>query len=196
MAEWFKAAVLKREAPNRGGQDMASWVNRMIGAARLDIATYEEVKADSKATVQAIAVVILSAAASGVGSIRAGALYFYTAFGITLVAWVAWAFLTWLVGTKFLAEAETQADVGPLVRTTGFAASPGILSALGWIPMLGPVISTLAWLWMLAATVVAVRQALNYKHTSRAVLVSVIGGVVLFTTYFLYMAVIIMRGGL
>jgi len=175
---------------------MASWVNRMIGAARLDVGTYEEVKADSKATVQAIAVVLLSAAASGIGSIRAGALYVFTAFGIALVAWVAWAFLTWLVGTKFLAEEETEADVGPLVRTTGFAASPGILSALGWIPILGPVIINLAWLWVLAATVVAVRQALNYKSTGRAVLVSTIGGVVLFTSYFLYMVVILMRGGL
>ncbi len=175
---------------------MASWVNRMIGAARLDVATYEEVKADPKATVQAITVVLLSAAASGTGSIRAGALYVYTAFGMTLAAWVAWAFLTWLIGTKFLADAETKAAVGPLVRTTGFAASPGILSALGWIPILGPVINILAWLWMLAATVVAVRQALNYKNTVRAVLVSVIAGVVLFTTYFVYMAVMIMRGGL
>ncbi len=178
------------------GQDMASWVNRMIGAARLEVATYEEVKADPKATVQAITVVLLSAAASGTGSIRAGALYVYTAFGMTLAAWVAWAFLTWLIGTKFLAEAETKAAVGPLVRTTGFAASPGTLSALGWIPILGPVINILAWLWMLAATVVAVRQALNYKNTVRAVLVSVIAGVVLFTTYFVYMAVMIMRGGL
>jgi len=175
---------------------MASWVSRMIGAARLDVATYEEVKADPKATVQAIAVVLLSAAASGVGSIRAGALYVYTASVMTLVAWVAWAFLTWLIGTKFLAEAETTADVGPLVRTTGFAAGPGILSALGCIPVLGPMVNPLAWLWMLAATVVAVRQALNYKSTGRAVLVSVIGGVVLFTAYFLYMVVIIMRGGL
>src|SRR5262245_37678235 len=175
---------------------MASWVKRMVGAARLDVATYKEVKADSKATVQAIAVVLLSAAASGIGSIRAGALYVYTAFGMTLVAWLAWVFLTWLIGTKFLAEAETRTEVGPLIRTTGFAASPGILSALGWIPILGPVINYLAWPWVLAATVVAVREALNYKSTSRAVLVSAIAGAVLFTTYFLYMAVTILRGGL
>lgn len=175
---------------------MASWVNRIIGAARFDVATYEEVKADPKATVQAIAVVLLSAAASGTGSIRAGSLYVYTAFGMTLAAWVAWAFLIWLIGTKFLPEAETKGEVGPLVRTTGFAASPGILSALGWIPILGSMICTLAWLWMLAATVVAVRQALNYKNTGRTILVSVIAGVVVFTSYFLYMAVVIMNGGL
>jgi hypothetical protein len=141
-------------------------VNRMIGAARLDVGTYEEVKADSKATVQAIGVVLLSAAASG-SLDPSRALYGYTAFGIALVAWVAWAFLTWLIGTKFLAEEETKAGVGPFVRTTGFAASPGILSALGWIPILGPVIMSLAWFWILAATVVAVRQALNYKSTGR-----------------------------
>jgi hypothetical protein len=174
---------------------MASWVNRMIGAARFDVGTYAEVKADPTATVQAIAVVLLSAAASGIGAIRAGAHYVFLAFGIALVAWLAWAFLTWLVGTKFLAEAETKADVWPLVRTAGFAVSPGILSALGWIPILGPVINNLAWLWMLATTVVAVRVAFNYKSTGRAVLVSAIGGVVLLASYALYLVGIIMIWG-
>jgi len=175
---------------------MASWVGRIIGAARLDVATYDEIKSDPKATVQALAVVLLSAAGSGIGSIRAGALYAYTAFGIALVAWLGWVFLTWLIGTKFLAEAETQAGVGPLVRTTGFAAGPGVLSALGAIPFLGPLTTNLAWLWILAATVVAVRQAFSYKSIVRAVMVSTIGGAVLFGLYFLYMLVIIMQGGL
>src|SRR5262245_30391830 len=175
---------------------MASWVNRMVGAARFDVATYEEIKADPKATFQAIAVVLLSAVASGIGAIQAGALYVYTVFIIVLVAWLVWVFLTWLIGTKFLPEAETEADPEPLIRTTGFAASPGVLSALGWIPILGPVINSFVWLWVLAATVVALRVALNYQSTGRAILVSAIGGGVLFTTYFLYMVVAIMRGGL
>ena len=175
---------------------MASFANRVIGAAKLDAATYEEVKADPKATVQAIAIVLLSAAASGAGSMRAGALYAYTAIAMSLVVWVAFVFLTWLIGTKFLAEAETKGDVGPLVRAIGFAASPGILHALGWIPILGMVINNLAWFWMIAATVVAVRQALNYKTFERAILVCVIGPVVLFTLYFVIVFIAIMKGGL
>src|SRR5262245_35768655 len=179
---------------------MASWVNRMIGATRLDVATYEEVKADPKATVQAIAVVLLSAVASGIGALRVGTHYAFSAsgvisaLGIALVAWVALVLLTWLIGTKCLAEAETKADLGPLIRTTGFAASPSILSALGWIPILGPVINGLASLWTLATMVVAVRQAFNYRSTGRAILVCVIGAVVLFIIYALYALIAMLSG--
>lgn len=157
---------------------MASWVQRMIGAAKLDVATFEEVEADSTATVQAMGVVLLSAVAAGVGEIGFGGRGLLVGLAASLIGWVAWAFMTWLIGTKFLAEAETHADVGQLMRTIGFATSPGIIRVLGWIPVLGSLIELAAWLWMLAAMVVAVRQALDYKGTGRAILVCVIGWIV------------------
>ena len=157
---------------------MASWVQRMVGAAKLDVATFEEVEADSTATVQAMGVVLLSAMAAGIGQIGHGGLGVLVGMAISLVGWVVWAFLTWLIGTKFLAEPETHADVGQLMRTIGFASSPGIIRVLGWIPLLGSLIELAALIWMLAAMVVAVRQALDYKGTGRAILVCAIGWIV------------------
>ena len=154
---------------------MASWVQRIVGAAKLDVAIYEEVEADSTATVQAMGVVLLSAAAAGVGEIGYGVRGITVAVAASLIGWVAWAFLIWLIGTKFLAEPETNADVGQLMRTIGFAASPGIIRFLAWIPILGPLIDLAAWVWMLVTMVVAVRQALDYKGTGRAILVCGIG---------------------
>jgi len=149
----------------------------MIGAARLDAQTYEEVEADQTATGQAMGVVVLSAVAAGIGGLGIGG-------GIrgvigsavaALVGWVIWAGLTYLIGTKILPEPQTEADMGQLLRTIGFAASPGILRVLGFIPFLGMLISLVAAVWMLAAMVVATRQALDYTGTGRAVAVCVIG---------------------
>ncbi len=154
---------------------MASWVERMVGAAKLNVVTYEEVEADSTATVQAMGVVLLSAFAAGIGEIGYGGRGVIVGVAAALIGWVAWAFLTWLIGTKFLPEPETNADVGQLLRTIGFASSPGILRAFGWIPLLGTLIEIIAWFWMLVAMVVAVRQALDYKGTGRAFLVCALG---------------------
>jgi hypothetical protein len=51
-----------------------------------------------------------------------------------LLGWLIWAFLTWLIGTKLLPEASTEADIGQLMRTIGFASAPGILRVLGSSP--------------------------------------------------------------
>ena len=95
-----------------------------------------------------------------------------------LLAWAIWAFLTLVVGTRVLPETETQADVGQLLRVLGFAAAPGMLQVLAIVPALRPYVFALTELWMLAAMVVAVRQALDYTSTLRAVGVCAIGWVI------------------
>jgi hypothetical protein len=157
---------------------MASFVERVVGAARLDAKVYEEVEADTTAMSQAMAVVAAAAAASGVGSFGSGAV---TAVGVMVagfVGWFVWALLTWLIGTKVLPEPGTSADLGQLLRTIGFSAAPGMLNVLGIIPVLGLIVALVAALWQLAAMVVAVRQALDYRSTGRAVLVCFIGWIV------------------
>ena len=154
---------------------MATLVQRMIGAAQLKVATYEEVEADTGATTQAMLVVVMSAAAAGIGGPgRAGTKGFFVGAAAALVGWFLWALLTWLIGTKLLPEAETHADVGQLLRTTGFSASPGILRVLGIVPLLGAVVLLVSSIWMLIAMIVAVRQALDYKSTGRALVVCLI----------------------
>ena len=65
--------------------------------------------------------------------------------------------------------------MGQLLRTIGFSAAPGLIRVLGIIPGLYAPVFFVASLWMLVTMVVAVRQALDYESTGRAVAVCVIG---------------------
>lgn len=157
---------------------MASFTERMIGAAKLDVATYEEVEHDPTAIGQAMGVVVLAALASGIGALGAnGAMGLVGGALAALIGWFVWAGIIFLVGTKLMAEPQTEADMGQLLRTIGFAASPGVLAILGFIPLLGGFIRFAVAIWQLVAMVVAVRQALDYKTTGKAVIVCVIGWV-------------------
>ncbi len=153
----------------------------MIGAARLDVRTYEEVEADTGATSQAMGVVLLSSLAGGIGSmgLGAGGLGGVVAGGVgALISWVAWAFLTYIIGTRLLPEPRTRADIGEMMRTLGFAQSPGLLRIFGSIPGVGALVLAIVSIWMLVAMVIAVRQALDYTSTWRAVGVCLVGWVV------------------
>jgi hypothetical protein len=97
---------------------------------------------------------------------------------VALVAWYVWAFLTYLIGTKLLPEPQTKADVGELLRTIGFSSSPGLIRILGIIPFLRGLVFLVAAVWMLVAMVIAVRQALDYQSTMRAVGVCLIGWII------------------
>ncbi len=158
---------------------MTPFVDRMVRAAKLDVHLYEEVEADKSALGQATGVVVLSSAASGVGLMGAGGLEGIVVGTLgALVGWYIWAFLTYFIGTKLLPEPQTQANYGELLRTIGFASSPGLIRVLGIIPALAPFVFLIAGIWMLVAMVIAVRQALDYHSTLRAVGVCVIGWLV------------------
>jgi hypothetical protein len=153
--------------------------DRMIRAAKLDVNLYEEVEADKSTMRQAMGVVVLSSLAAGVGSISTlglGGILLGTL--AALGGWYIWAWLTYFIGTRFLAEPQTEADLGQLLRTTGFSSSPGLIRVLGIIPGLGTVVFAVASIWMLVAMVIAVRQALDYTSTFRAVGVCVIGWII------------------
>ena len=154
-----------------------TFLERMIGAAKLDPRVYEEVEADRTATPQALAVVVLAAVAGGIGvgeGIRG--LVFGTVAG--LVGWAIWAWLIYFIGTRWLPESGTRSDVGELLRTIGFANSPGILRVLGIVPALGAIVFIVTAVWTLVAVVIAVRQALDYRSTGRAIGVCLIGWLV------------------
>jgi hypothetical protein len=148
----------------------------MWRAARLEAALYEEVEADRAATSQAFAVVVLAALAAGVGSFHNGGVggILWTAVA-WLAGWYAWARTTWWIGTKLLPGPETHADTGELLRTLGFSSSPGVLLALALFEPLAGAVFLVCGLWMLAAMVIAVRQALDYRGSLRAVAVCAIG---------------------
>ena len=162
-------------------------LRRMLGAAFLNTNVYEEVEADRSATVQALGVVVLVSLASGVGYLSTGGISGLI-FGIItgVIGWGLWALITYWIGTTLLRTPETEADWGQLLRTLGFAQSPGILRIFGVIPVVGPVIFFATSLWQLATMVVAVRQALDYRSTWRAVGVVLTG----FIPYILLLALL------
>jgi hypothetical protein len=145
----------------------------MMGAAKLNVAIYEEVEADGTATGQAMGVVLLSSVAAGVGSAALGVGVIGGAIA-ALLSWVIWAFLTSFVGTRLFPEPQTEADMGQLMRTLGFAQSVGVLRVFGGVPVLGSLLLGVVSVWMLVAMVVAVRQALDYTSTWRAAAVCIV----------------------
>ncbi|HLF04218.1 MAG TPA: YIP1 family protein [Dehalococcoidia bacterium] len=174
------------EAANVGPREAKKdLIGRMIGAARLDVHTFEEVENDPSATTQALLVVIIVSLASGIGSLigsliagvnPVAAIIFGVVWGI--VVWAGWALVTFFVGTTLFKTADTHANWGQLARTTGFAQAPGVLLILSFIPLLGGIITLVTFLWRLVAMVVAVRQALDYKDTLRAVGVVVVSFII------------------
>ena len=166
-------------------------LGRMLGAARLNVETFEEVENDRSATIQALLVVVIVAVAAGVGGMLAGeefdivrGLVFGAIRGVA--AWALWALVTWIVGSTILATKETKANWGELARCTGFAQTPGILSVFVFVPGVGWAIGLLVFIWQFAAMMVGVRQALDYTSTWRAffvILISFIPVAILFIIF-------------
>ena len=150
-------------------------LERMIGAAKLDVKTYTEVEGDTNATGQAALVVIISAISAGIGAIGAGAwwLIIVSILG-SLIGWVIFAALVYWIGTRFFKEEATHADWGQLARVLGFARAPGALSFLGIIPFIGGLISLAITIWIIVASVIGIREALDYTSTGKAVVVAIL----------------------
>jgi hypothetical protein len=160
---------------------MTTFPHRLMGASVLDVETYEEVEADRGATTQALVVVLASSLAGGIGAsgfihdreMLVQGIFIWSA--ISLIAWAAWALLVFEIGGRLLPEPETSVDVGELLRTIGFSAAPGMLRVFGVIPEIAMPVFILTTVWMLVAMIVAVRQALDYRSTARAIGVCAIG---------------------
>ena len=157
---------------------MSSFARRVIGAIRLEPGAYEEVEASRASTPQAVAIVLLASAAGGIGLLdprEPDLTGVVTHTAGALIGWVSWAALTYSIGTRVLPESQTRADTGELLRTLAFAGAPGLLRIFGLVPIVGLGIYAVASIWMLVAMVVAVRQALDYRGTGRAIAVCLAG---------------------
>jgi len=165
---------------------MASFQERVVGAIRLDPRVYAGVKADASAFGQSMGVVGASAVAAGIGSLG-GAGIIGGLFRFVL-AWVAWAGIMFIVGTRILAEKQTQDDPRAFLRPVGFAAAPGIGQILGIVPVVGPFLMFVASCWMIVATVFGVKAALNYTDTGRAAAVVGIGLIFFMAFWFIVSA--------
>ncbi|MCC6176020.1 MAG: YIP1 family protein [Chloroflexi bacterium] len=155
-------------------------LDRMIRAMRLDVNLYEEVEADLNATSQAATVVGIVAIASGIGSAvtaamgeSAGTAVLALVVSIVgaFIGWVLWAYIVYWIGTSIF---KGNATPGEMLRTIGFAQSPGVFNILSFIPFLGGIISIIAGIWALVAGIIAIRQGLDIS-TGQAVITAIIG---------------------
>ncbi len=165
-------------------------IRNMIRAAALDPEFYNRAESSPSLTWQALAVVVVANALAAVGSwvgydntqdmfgvdiwnsIRGwlgigdfpmpseGGIVVMVGVGILLaiLGWIVWAITTSVIGTKVF---NGTTNVGEMLRVLGFAQAPRVI---GVIPFLGPV----AAVWVLAASVVAIREGLDFS-TGRAI---------------------------
>jgi hypothetical protein len=152
--------------------------HRLVRAVALDRHLYEEVEATPSAGPEAIAVVVLSSIAAGIGAggAQGSSLRTFAWFaGLALLAWTTWALLIVQIGSRLFPERQTDTSFSELLRTMGFAAAPGLLQVFGAMPMMTLPVFALSAAWALVAMVIAVRQALDYQSTVRAVGVCALG---------------------
>lgn len=145
-------------------------LDKMIRAARLDVPLYNQVEGDLNETTNALIVVIIVAIASGIGALgnNVGIGGFIASLLSALIGWAAWAFVIYLIGTRVF---NATATVGEVLRTTGYAQSPGVLALLGIIPGVGGLIVFVASIWTLVTSFIATREALDLDNTKTAITV-------------------------
>jgi hypothetical protein len=156
---------------------MGLYFYRVLGAASLDAGMYEGIEADRSVTGQAALTVLLSSLATGFGAsawFGLGAVQLLAVSAVALVTWVARAMLIFQIGSWLLPEDKTHADLGEVLRTTGFAASPGFFQVLCAIPSGAAFVFALTTTWMMGAMVIGVKHALDYQSTARAIAVCLI----------------------
>ncbi|MEN8113164.1 MAG: YIP1 family protein [Actinomycetota bacterium] len=171
-------------------------IRNMVRASALDLEFFNLAERTPSLLRQAIGVVVLANALSAVGSwigyentagedlwnaVRGwlglgdfpipdeGGIVVQVGVGVlfAIVGWIVWAFTTSLIGTRVF---RGTTDMGEMLRVLGFAQAP---RAIGIIPFLGPV----AAVWVLAASVVAIREGLDFT-TGRAIGTAIGGWIV------------------
>ena len=151
-----------------------NYFERLKKAIFLDVAFYEEVEKDKKFNDQALMTVAFVSVVQGL--MIAGFAPIALVQGIlgSLVRFLFWAFFIAFVGTRILPEPETESNTGELIRTLGFAYAPGLLVVLKIFPVINIFVDPMVVILQLAAMTIAVRQALDFNSTVRAVGVCIV----------------------
>src|SRR3982751_2250654 len=172
---------------------MANLTERMVGAMKADVKTFQEIEADQNAMGQAITVIVIAGVGALIGNIfRSGSSGGIMALIMSLIVYALWAILVVVIGTKIMPEPTTKADFKEAFQVIGFTASPGVFNVLAIIPFLGPLISLVIGIWMLVIGVIAVREVLDYSNVGRAIVVCLIAFVVYMCVVFFVLTPLLM----
>ena len=151
---------------------MTQFFLRFVGTLALNPAAYEDIEADTRSAMQSVIVVLAVTAAAGFAAMGLGLVGvtgFVTGAIMMLGGWLLWVSLIATIGTTALAEPQTRSNARELLRTLGYAAAPGVFFAFAAMRAVAPLVIAVVSIWMIAAAVVAVRQALDYRSTGRAI---------------------------
>lgn len=163
--------------------------DRVVGAMKLDPNAFEDVERDPGAMGQAVGVIVLGAVSSGIGWVFYGGLSGIVSNAVvSLIVFLVWSLIIWLVGTKVMPEPTTKADFPETFRVLGFAAAPQLASFITIIPILGWLLWMAILVWQIAAMIVAVKAVLDYSTVGKAIVVVLIGFVAYLLTSFILAA--------
>jgi hypothetical protein len=160
-------------------------LNRVIRAALLDVAFFNEVESDTSLNTEALLVVIIVSIAGGIGAfigtlftgkIGAAVLALFVSIILGVVNYYIWAYVTYFVGTNLF---EGTADTGELLRVLGYASGPRLLSVFSFVPCLGAIIGFAVAIWALVAGFIGVREALDLD-TGKTLVTVIIGWIIIF----------------
>lgn len=160
---------------------MGLFFSRFTGVLMLDALTFEEIEGHRDATMQSVLTVMLVCLAGGfaiAGLQAAGPADFLVGVAMVLGVWLVWVTVITALGTITFAEPQTKSNLRELLRTLGFAAAPGVFLIFASMRAAAPFVVVLVSVWMIAAAVLGLRQALDYRSTPRAIAVCALGLVV------------------
>ncbi len=150
-----------------------SITDRMLGALRLQEDVYEEVEADQKATGEAAFIIVATSLVSGAvnGVLTGASSGLFGALG-SFLGWAFYAWVAYIVGVKLFPGPQTKSSWGEIARTLGYANTARFLIVFELVPGLQAITRTVVAIWVLVATVVALRAALDVT-TGRAIVVAI-----------------------
>jgi hypothetical protein len=144
---------------------------RTIQASLLRRRLYEEIRQDPEVFMTALGTVILAGIGIGiglmgsltavaedgrsVGDVQAWLLGVWLAVVTTLVGWLAWTVVNYLLASKLLGG---RAEYRQVLRALGLCHGPGVLLALTPVPAIGLGAAVGASIWVLVAALVAVHE--------------------------------------
>ena len=150
---------------------MKGMLARGVRAALLRRWVYADVQSDPDAILHALGIVVLVGIASALatedvlgqgaqdpfepGRLTDRLIGLWMSIVTSLLSWVLWAMVAYVLGSKFL---RGQATYQQLLRSLGITYAPGVLLAAGSMPVFGGPVATVGTIWVFVAAVVAVRE--------------------------------------
>jgi len=149
-------------------------IDRMLGAALLEPETYQEAALAPSTRAHAALIVVISAAAAGLGSLSGSVTGLVLGSLAAVFGWGLYCFAVYWVATKRFGVPHTAATWGATWRTLALASSPRVFLVLTFVPAIGFLVGLAVHGWVLITTVFAVRPALDLE-TRPAIATALIG---------------------